>query len=156
MSPSKNSHIGTFELHNSKIMKYQDPVSNIMSSKLITVNRDTHNLRDVSEIFRKEKIRHIPVMDGHELIGIISRNDVMRLSFGGVFMAEAEEQTILDMLTVEQIMSHKPRCVEHDTPIGAVARILVDEKFHSLPVLKNGELKGIVTSTDIIEYMLAE
>ncbi len=127
-----------------------------MSSKLITVNRDTHNLRDVSEIFRKEKIRHIPVMDGHELIGIISRNDVMRLSFGGVFMAEAEEQTILDMLTVEQIMSHKPRCVEHDTPIGAVARILVDEKFHSLPVLKNGELKGIVTSTDIIEYMLAE
>lgn len=56
-------------------MKKREPVSHIMTEAVITVDKTTHDLRDIREIFRQKKIRHIPVTDGDELAGIISSTD---------------------------------------------------------------------------------
>jgi signal-transduction protein with cAMP-binding, CBS, and nucleotidyltransferase domain len=65
-------------------MKKREPISSIMTSSVITINLNDH-LRDVKKKFSKENIRHLPVMNGDELVGMISKNDIMRLSFGSIF-----------------------------------------------------------------------
>ncbi len=136
-------------------MKKREPVSAIMTVELVTVHNGKHNLRDVKDIFRKKNIRHLPVMEGEKLVGIISKNDIMRLSFGSMFDNQGEgDEAILDMLTIDQVMSSHPVSVSSDTSVKDVAEIFVKEQFHSLPVNEEGKLVGIVTSTDVIRYLL--
>ena len=138
-------------------MKKREPVSSIMTASVITVDKNDHDLRDVKEVFRKEKIRHIPVMEGDKLSGIISKNDLNRLSFGALFdNQENADEAVLDMLTIDQVMSSNPKSVTPDTTVKEVAEIFASQQFHSLPVAENGNIKGIVTSTDVIKYLLEQ
>lgn len=138
-------------------MKKREPVSGIMTASVITVDKNDHDLRDLKEVFRKEKIRHIPVMEGDNLVGIVSKNDLNRLSFGSLFDNQGDaDEAVLDMLSIDQIMSENPRSVTPETTIKEVAEIFASENFHSLPVAENGSIKGIVTSTDVIKYLLEQ
>ena len=138
-------------------MKKREPVSQIMTASVITVDKNDHDLRDVKEIFRKEKIRHVPVMEGDKLVGIVSKNDINRLSFGALFENQGDaDEAVLDMLSIDQIMSANPRSVTPETTIKEVAEIFASEHFHSLPVAENGSIKGIVTSTDVVKYLLEQ
>jgi CBS domain-containing protein len=90
-------------------------------------------------------------------VGIVSKNDLMRLSFGNLFEGqESADEAIFDMLSIEQVMSQHPTTVRPDTEIREVAKIFVEQDFHSLPVMENKELKGIVTSTDVMDYLLSQ
>ena len=53
-------------------------------------------------------------------------------------------------------MTSKPKTVSSDTIIRDLAEIFVKEDFHALPVVDNGELKGIVTTTDVVKYFLEQ
>jgi CBS domain-containing protein len=138
-------------------MKKREPVSAIMTKSVVTAQLKTDDLRSIKEEFLKHKIRHIPILDGHELVGIVSKNDLMRLSFGNLFEGqESADEAIFDMLSIEQVMSQHPTTVRPDTEIREVAKIFVEQDFHSLPVMENKELKGIVTSTDVMDYLLRQ
>ena len=63
------------------------------------------------------------------------------------------------MLTISQVMSHKPRVVKASDSIKEIAEILSKEEFHALPVVDDqddAKLVGIVTTTDVIQYMLEQ
>lgn len=138
-------------------MKKREPVLVIMTASVITVDKNDHDLRDLKEVFRKENIRHIPVMEGDNLVGIVSKNDLNRLSFGSLFDNQGNaDEAVLDMLSIDQIMSENPKSVTPETTIKEVAEIFASEQFHSLPVAENGTIKGIVTSTDVIKYLLEQ
>ena len=86
---------------------------------------------------------------------MISRNDINRLTFGALFdNQEGADEAILQMLTIPQVMTADLHTVSSDTPIRDVAEIFSTAEYHSLPVVDDGELKGIVTTTDVIRYML--
>ena len=138
-------------------MKKREPVSQIMTKSVISVNKDTHSLRDVKSIFHKENIRHLPVNDGQKIIGIISKNDLMRLSFGSMFdNQENADEAVLDMLSIDQVMTHNPQTADSSTEIREIAQMLIEGGFHSLPIVDDGDTVGIVTSTDIMKYFLAQ
>jgi CBS domain-containing protein len=138
-------------------MKKREPVSRIMTSQVVVVN-ENESLKNVVNIIRKHKIRHLPVVSGRELIGIVSRTDLNRLSFSGLFEGqEGADEAVLEMINLKQVMSHKPRVVNKDDLIKDVAEIFASEEFHALPVVdENMEIQGIVTTTDIIKYMLEQ
>lgn len=78
-----------------------------------------------------------------------------RLSFGTIFEnQENADEAVLDMLSIDQVMTSKLKVVSPDTLIKEVAEIFANEPFHSLPVVEAGTIKGIVTSTDVIKYLL--
>ncbi|MCC5923068.1 MAG: CBS domain-containing protein [Crocinitomicaceae bacterium] len=136
-------------------MNTNEKVSTIMTTGVITVDKNDHTLLDVKEIFRKEKIRHIPILSGGKLVGMISRNDIHRLSFGNMFEAqEGADEAIFEMLTIDQVMTGKPVAVSSAATILEVATIFSEGNFHSLPVMDGEQIKGIITSTDIIRYFL--
>ena len=137
-------------------MKKREPISHIMTKSVVTVN-ENDDLRKVVEKLKKHNIRHIPVMRNKEVIGIISRTDINRLTFGALFEGqEGADEAILDMLTIAQVMTAKPKTISSTTIIRDSAAIFVKEEFHALPVVDNGELKGIVTTTDILRYFLEQ
>lgn len=137
-------------------MKKREPISHIMTKSVVTVN-ENDGLRKVVETLRKHTIRHIPILRGKEVIGIISRSDINRLTFGALFEGQdGADEAILDMLTIAQVMTSKPKTISSDTIIRDLAEIFVKEEFHALPVVDNGELKGIVTTTDVLKYFLEQ
>jgi CBS domain-containing protein len=137
-------------------MKKREPISHIMTKTVITAN-ENDDLRKVVEKLKQNTIRHIPIVKGKEVIGIISRTDINRLTFGALFEGqEGADEAILDMLTISQVMTSKPKTVSSDTIIRDLAEIFVKEEFHALPVVDNGELRGIVTTTDVVKYFLEQ
>ncbi|KAF2328331.1 MAG: CBS domain-containing protein [Flavobacterium nitrogenifigens] len=137
-------------------MKKREPLSHIMTKSVITVNQND-DLKKVVEKLKANSIRHIPVVNGKEVVGIISRTDINRLTFGALFDGQdGADEAILEMLTISQVMTSKPKTVSSDTIIRDLAEIFVKEEFHALPVVDNGELKGIVTTTDVLKYFLEQ
>lgn len=137
-------------------MKKREPISHIMTKTVVTAN-ENDDLKKVIELLRKNAIRHVPIVKGKEVVGIISRTDINRLTFGALFEGqEGADEAILDMLTISQVMTSKPKTVSSDTIIRDLAEIFVKEDFHALPVVDNGQLKGIVTTTDVVKYFLEQ
>ena len=138
-------------------MKAKVPVSEIMTRDVLTVDVD-QTLREAEKMMKTHKIRHIPVLSKEKLVGILSLNDLLRLSFVDSYGYEEEESvdtTIYNMLTIDQVMITKPKTVQADQPIKSVAETFTKEEFHALPVVQGERLVGIVTTTDIIRFLLA-
>ncbi|MDR2122402.1 MAG: CBS domain-containing protein [Flavobacteriaceae bacterium] len=137
-------------------MKKRASVSAIMTKSPVTVNL-TDGLAKVNTLFKKLKIRHIPVVSGKKLVGIISQTDIMRLSFGDIYSGQEDSNNALfDMLDIEQVMAASPKTVTSNDTIREVAEIFATSAFRALPVLDNDEIVGIVTTTDVIKYLLEQ
>lgn len=136
-------------------MKQRVPISEIMSRELITL-KPTQSLYDAESLFKKHKIRHIPVVEEGRIVGIVSYSDLLRISFADMIDDDEGEVTsvVYDMYTIPQIMAKTPLTVTSETTVKEVAEILSKQSFHSIPVLENEKLVGIVTTTDLIKYLL--
>ena len=139
------------------IMKRRTPVSKIMTTNLIKLN-STDSLEKAESLFKKHNIRHIPVVSGEELIGILSYTDLLRISFAdAIDEDENEVDTIVyNMFTIKQVMAKALVTVNSHTTIKEVAEILSKREFHALPVVDDQKLVGIVTTTDLINYLLEQ
>ena len=146
----------SIRLKNTIIMRQRVPVSQIMSKELVTLTPD-QSLYEAERLFKKHRIRHIPVVEGDKLIGIVSYSDLLRISFADMTDGEEEVTSVVyDMYTIPQIMAKTPLTVTADTSIKEVAEILAAQSFHSIPVVDNGKLVGLVTTTDLIKYLLEQ
>lgn len=141
-------------------MKQRIPVSQIMTKDLITLNV-SNTLYDAEKLFKNHKIRHIPVVEDKKLLGVLSYSDLLKISYADVEEAEDVETdgvsaVVYDIFSISQVMTKSPMIVEPNTTIKEVVEILTEQSFHSIPVVENGELKGIVTTTDILKYLLKQ
>jgi CBS domain-containing membrane protein len=136
-------------------MKRGVQVSTIMSTNLIKLNA-TDTLAKAEQLFRENKIRHIPVMDGNKIIGMLSYTDLLRISFAETLDEEDQmiDVTIYEVFSIEQVMAKNLVCIRPDTLIKEAAEILATREFHALPVVESDLLVGIVTTTDLIRYLL--
>lgn len=133
-------------------MKKRTPVSTIMTADVVTVNK-TQKIRDVEELLKQKHIRHIPVVSGKQVIGMISRTDLQKISFVNDFEGEGLTTALYDALTIEQVMTKDLTTVQESTTIHEVTDVLAANEFHALPVLRGEELAGIVTTTDLLKYL---
>ena len=131
------------------------PVSTIMVRDLITVGVND-GLDKAEHLLKKHKIRHIPVVKGQALVGMLSINDILRISFAdGAFREEEDvSSSIYEMFTIRNLMRSKLETVRSDNTIKEVAEKFVESEYHSLPVVDDGVLVGILTTTDLIKYLL--
>ena len=126
-----------------------------MTTQPITVN-ETNNISDVAQIFKERNIHHIPVVSGTALIGMISKTDIERISFVTGTQDEKANTSIYKNLTIDQVMTKHVESVQVSNTIKEAAELLARGSYHALPVLENGNLQGIVTSTDVINYLLEQ
>ncbi|MFN8275799.1 MAG: CBS domain-containing protein [Flavobacteriaceae bacterium] len=138
-------------------MKQRVPVSTIMSKNLIKLNL-TDDLTKAEELFKKHHIRHIPVVNGNKILGMISYTDLLRISYADAIDEDETNVgvTVYNMFSLEQVMARDLVTVSPETSIKEVAEILAKREFHALPVVEGELLVGIVSTTDLIKYLIEQ
>jgi len=133
------------------------PISMIMTSPVITLKKND-NLEKAEYLFKKHHIRHIPVVSSNGVVGILSYTDLLRLSFADLFENNSDENDVLvyNMLRIQHVMTRNLVTVSTSNSIKEVAEILAGKEFHALPVVDNNKLVGIVTTTDLINYLIKQ
>ena len=136
-------------------MRRNEPVSKIMSSQMLTV----HTAQKVSEAYRvltENRIHHLPVVSGDKLVGLISSTDMMKLSLDAYGTPDSANTGYFDsQFSIKDVMSTELTTVKPDDSIRSAAEILSAGSHHSLPVVNvDGKLVGIVTTTDLVNYLL--
>jgi len=132
------------------------PVTTIMSKNIISVDVKD-GLAKAEHLFKKHKIRHMPVTHHDKIVGMLSINDLLRLSFAdGAYREEGNiESEIYEMFTINQVMVRKPETVSSKTTVREVTSLLAKRKYHALPVVDEGLVVGMVTTTDLLKYYLS-
>lgn len=129
-------------------------VGDRMSHPVISVQPET-SIHDALAMFKKEHIRRAPVMKGGKMVGIISEKDLLNASPSPVSSLSVWEMNyLLSKVTVKHVMTKKVKTVEVDTPIEEAARIMADNKFGGLPVIRSGKVVGMITETDLFKIFL--
>lgn len=140
---------------NTSIMKQNVPVSTIMTKNVVKLNL-SDDLTKAEGLFKKHQIRHIPVVYSNNIVGMLSYSDLLRISFVDSIDDDEEviDATVYNMFTLEQVMVKKLVIISPETSIKDAAEILASKEFHALPVCEGDLLVGILTTTDLIKYLI--
>ena len=126
-----------------------------MRKDLVTVTTETPVLK-ARELLRAHNIKHLPVIDSDmNLKGILTDRDLKAAWASPATSLSVYELTyVLEKLTVGSIMTKEVITVTPDTSIERAAKVIQDNRIHSLPVLEGKKLVGIITSTDLMDILL--
>jgi len=115
-------------------------VRNWMSTDLVTIGKDA-SIQEALALMKHRSIRHLPVVEKPmNLIGWITDTDLR-----GVLIA-----SMLEDLTIEDVMIRRPFTINPGMPLEEAARILLDKRIGGLPIVENDMLVGVVTVADIL------
>jgi CBS domain-containing protein len=139
--------------------KLPSKVADIMTSDVIAVHPED-NMRTIRDGMRAFGLRHIPVVDGDTLVGLLSHRDMLRFAdseYRQTRLEHALDARRTEETFVAQVMTKDVQTVRPETTIADAARKLVRGKFGCLPVTTaSGQLVGIVTEHDLLEVLAAE
>ena len=130
-------------------------VKNEMSTHPVTITPD-RPIFEAKQIMKENGIRHLPVVTPKdELVGLITRtslNETMpsRLTTLSVWEINYE----LNKIKVQDAMLRKVITITEDVPIEKAARVMLEERIGSLPVVRGKRLIGIITDVDLMRCMV--
>ncbi|PTL36574.1 hypothetical protein CLG94_04305 [Candidatus Methylomirabilis limnetica] len=129
-------------------------LSEIMNRTLVTV--DTHaSLRQAQRILDRHNIRHLFVMDGKRLVGIVTDRDLRKAAPSSKSpLTTSEREEFMDELKVVEVMSRKLIEASPSTTVREAAKVMVREKIGCLPVVDGNALVGIVTEIDLLDILV--
>lgn len=122
-------------------------VEKIMSKDVITLS-PTDSLFEASELMRKHKIRHLPIVDAsNKLVGLVAQRDIKNTISS--FLDEKQEDAIYQK-PISDIMIKDPMIGHPLDFIEEVALLFYEHKIGCLPIVSHNELIGIITDTDLL------
>jgi acetoin utilization protein AcuB len=129
-------------------------VQDIMHTAVVTVTPRT-TLPEAVRTMRDVGVRHLPVMDGERLVGIVSDRDLKRAMASSATSLAAHELTyLLDRIRVAEIMTRTVTTMGPTFPVEDAARAMVNQHISALPVTEGGRLLGIITETDVLRLFV--
>lgn len=136
------------------IMNLFNPISEIMSTKLHTLSKDA-SIAEAGQLFKLNKIHHIPIEEDGVLIGMVSKSDFLFFKRGFLNTQEDKhlEEIRLNNYEVSHIMTKGIATMEPDERINIALEIFKENIFHAIPITKDKKLIGIVTTYDIINHL---
>jgi CBS domain-containing protein len=112
-------------------------------------------LLDAGLLLRAGRIRHIPIIDDGQLVGILSDRDVQRCTPSLLTRVTADEyNAIFEDTPVARVMSRDPQHISPDAPLHKAAALLREQKLGCLPVVENGQVIGIITKDDMLAALV--
>jgi CBS domain-containing protein len=125
-----------------------------MNPRPLTVTPGTM-LAEAKAIMEKYWVRHLPVVEGDALVGVLSDRDIRTAGLPpGPGYTDAEREARLVQVAVRDAMTRDPRTVGPDAPLVDVARLMLEHRFGGVPVVDGGRLAGIITETDILRAFI--
>lgn len=125
-------------------------VKELMTASPITVPLDMPVI-DAKELMARKRFRHLLVVDGTRLAGIVTDRDIkLNMPSPATSLSVWEVNYLLARLTVGSVMTTTVITVEPARDAREAARIMLDHKIGALPVVDGEEIVGIVTESDFV------
>lgn len=130
-------------------------VKSRMSKYPLTIDPD-ESLTDAHQYMVKQKVRHLPVVKpGGKMVGLIAEEDLLKAEPSSATSLNVWEiQSLLLKVKVKAVMVKDVVTISEDTPIEEAAHLMLENKIGSLPVLRDDELVGIITESDIFNTFM--
>ncbi len=130
-------------------------VREIMSKDIEIVDRND-NLRTVEERMATKQLRHLPVLEQGEVVGMVTHRDLFKATMSSAMgYGEKAQQAYLQSVRVKEIMTYPVVTVSLDTSVAAAAEMMITKGIGCLPVVDDHQLIGIVTKTDLLRCLRA-
>ncbi len=129
-------------------------VRHIMTSPVITVPSDTPVL-EAAKIMKEHRIERLPVVDDGKIVGIVTKDRVLRASPSmATSLSLHEIHYLFAKLTVKEIMQRNVVTVSPDTTVENAVRLAQEKRVGCLPVVEDGQVVGILTTNDFFYLVL--
>lgn len=120
----------------------------IMSTDLITISPQ-ENLATAREIMHDKRIHHLPVVDADKkLVGLVTLTNVLAATDS--FLRDADNRLRASEIVVEDVMVRDLATVDEHASLRQAALFLEKHRIGCLPVVTDGDLRGIITDTDFV------
>ncbi len=131
-------------------------VKELMTASPITVPLDMPVI-DAKELMARKRFRHLLVVDGTRLAGIVTDRDIkLNMPSPATSLSVWEVNYLLARLTVGSVMTTTVITVEPARDAREAARIMLDHKIGALPVVDGEEIVGIVTESDFVRAFVTQ
>lgn len=133
-------------------------VRETMSSNIVTIE-ESGNCHEAVEKMVRHRLRHLPVVTGlGTLCGIVTPRPAHYLFEPETFrqIGTVSLEKLMKSMPVSRVMSAPVITVDADVPLEQAARMMLERKLGSLPVMDNGRLVGTVTETDLLRRVVGE
>jgi acetoin utilization protein AcuB len=107
-------------------------------------------LADAYRWMMKWRVRHMPVVSGGRLVGIVSDRDVL------LHATRTNNEIVVSDLSVSDAMTESPITIRAKTSVSKAAELMLEYKIDSLPVVEDGLLVGLVTSSDLLMLLIGD
>jgi CBS domain-containing membrane protein len=125
--------------------------------EIMTTNPHTLEADDVldlaDDLMSMARIRHIPILDGGELVGVVSQRDLFYSALVKALGVEQREQKdLMKTFRARDVMIQPVITIWQSATVTEAARLMAENKIGCLPVVEGKRLVGLVTETDILRY----
>lgn len=109
------------------------------------------------QVMAKHRVNQLPVLDNDNLVGIVTDRDI-RDAYPTSMMIDRTEaiDRFAEKITVEEVMTHDVFIVRPETALATAVNLLRKHRIGSLPVVKDKRLVGIITRSDILDFVLSD
>ncbi len=130
-------------------------VREVMTKRPVTVQTDV-SVHDALALMREKGVHRLPVLDKRgRLVGLVAESDLLYASPSpATTLSVWEIHSLLAKLTVERVMTRKLITISDDAPVEEAAQVMVANSIGGLPVIRNKNLVGIVTETDLFKEFI--
>jgi acetoin utilization protein AcuB len=129
-------------------------VSDWMTEEVLAVET-FDSIAIARQLMAKHRVNQLPVLDNDNLVGIVTDRDIRDAYPTSLMIDRTEEiDRFADKVTVEAVMTHDVFIVRPETSLMTAVALLRRHRIGSLPVIKDKTLVGIITRSDILDYVL--
>ena len=114
-------------------------------NRIVTAATRKTNGRDLSVKLLSGMYSGLPVVDKGKVVGVVTEFDLLNAVVGG---------KDLQKIFAEDIMTKEPICVEEDTHVDEIIRIMTEKKIIRVPVVREGSLIGVISRCDILNSLI--
>ena len=125
-------------------------VKDIMIKEVATLGIEDE-LSLANDIMRLGRIRHLPVVSGETLVGIVSERDLFRSSLAQALgYGNKDTREVMKTLHIKDVMVKQVTTVSPDTELKDAVALMAERKIGCLPVVQDDKLLGLITETDVL------
>jgi CBS domain-containing protein len=130
-------------------------VGTLMTRHVTTLDRnDTMDI--AAEIMAAGRLRHLPVIDGGRVVGVVSERDLFRPGLARALgYGSKARRTLLRSLSVKEIMTEPAVTLAPEAPVREAAQLMLERRIGCVPVVEAGALVGLVTESDLLRHAYA-
>lgn len=128
-------------------------VRDLMQTEVMTLS--VYDCLDIADdIMRLGRVRHLPVLDGDRLVGMVTQRDLFRAGMSSVLDLDSESNRgWLEKVTVRDVMTKDVTTISSGATVQSAVSQMLDRKIGCLPVVDDGNLLGLLSETDCLAYL---